>query len=89
MVAHAHGDALTSGAEASPFYFNASHWRAIDGLLNDDLGPLSELAQDFDDLSIGSYPFQRDGVFGAQIVIRGTDGARVSAAMSRLSEMFP
>ncbi|MTJ05003.1 competence/damage-inducible protein A [Sediminimonas qiaohouensis] len=51
-------------------------------------GPLRTLAEDFPDLSIGSYPFQSDGVFGAQIVIRGSDGARVDAAMHRLCEAF-
>ncbi|SFL64341.1 competence/damage-inducible protein A [Shimia aestuarii] len=54
----------------------------------DIAGPLGALAADFSDLSIGSYPFQKDGVFGANIVIRGTDGARVDAAMTRLAEMF-
>ncbi|NIZ11152.1 molybdopterin-binding protein [Pseudooceanicola sp. HF7] len=52
-------------------------------------GPLSDLARDFPALSIGSYPFQRDGVFGANIVIRGADGAEVDAAMARLAELFP
>lgn len=54
----------------------------------DIAGPLGELAIDFPDLSIGSYPFQKDGVYGAQIVIRGQDGAQVDAAMMRLSRMF-
>lgn len=52
-------------------------------------GPLSELAADFPDLSIGSYPYQQDGAYGANIVIRGQDGARIDAAMSRLSDLFP
>ncbi|MFC6686887.1 competence/damage-inducible protein A [Jhaorihella thermophila] len=49
-------------------------------------GPLARLAADFPDLSIGSYPFQKDGAFGTNIVIRGQDGARVDAAMLRLAE---
>jgi len=52
-------------------------------------GPLSTLARDFPDLAMGSYPFVRNGVFGAQVVIRGTDGARVDAAMLRLAALFP
>ncbi len=51
-------------------------------------GPLRALAAEFPDLSFGSYPFQTDGVFGAQIVVRGSDGARVDAAMKRLCEAF-
>ncbi|ANT62643.1 molybdopterin-binding protein [Salipiger sp. CCB-MM3] len=52
-------------------------------------GPLAQLAADFPDLSIGSYPFQKDGIYGANIVIRGSEGARVDAAMTRLAALFP
>ncbi len=55
----------------------------------DIAGPLTALAQKFSDLSIGSYPFQRNGVYGANIVIRGQDGARVDEAMVRLKDLFP
>ena len=55
----------------------------------DIAGPLGELAREFDDLQMGSYPYQKDGVHGANVVIRGSDGARVSAAMARLSQLFP
>ena len=54
----------------------------------DIAGPLADLAADFPDLSVGSYPFQRDGVFGAQIVIRGTDGDQVDSAILRLGRSF-
>ncbi|NBR88768.1 MAG: competence/damage-inducible protein A [Rhodobacteraceae bacterium] len=50
---------------------------------------LTDLAQRYSNLSIGSYPFQRDGIYGANIVIRGTDGAEVDAAMAELSKLFP
>ena len=46
------------------------------------------LAADFPDLSMGSYPFIRNGAHGTNLVIRGTDGARVDAAMGRLAAMF-
>ncbi|MFA5582261.1 MAG: molybdopterin-binding protein [Paracoccaceae bacterium] len=52
-------------------------------------GPLGQIAADFPDLSIGSYPFHVNGVPGANVVIRGTDGAQVKAAMLRLAERFP
>jgi len=55
----------------------------------DIAGPLGELAQGYPELSIGSYPFQKDGVFGAQVVIRGRDGAQVDAAMQVLRQAFP
>lgn len=52
-------------------------------------GPLRLLAEEYDDLSFGSYPYSMKGVFGANVVVRGTDGARLDAAMVRLQEMFP
>ncbi|MBY6049898.1 competence/damage-inducible protein A [Vannielia litorea] len=50
--------------------------------------PLGALAEEFSDLSFGSYPFQQDGAFGTNIVVRGQDAARVDAAMVRLVELF-
>jgi molybdenum cofactor synthesis domain-containing protein len=55
----------------------------------DIAGPLGELAARYPDLSIGSYPYQMNGVYGANIVIRGQDGALVDAAMAELSAIFP
>ncbi len=55
----------------------------------DIAGPLSELAARYPDLSVGSYPFIRDGCHGAQIVLRGQDGGRLDAAMAELAELFP
>ncbi|MEM7318771.1 MAG: molybdopterin-binding protein [Pseudomonadota bacterium] len=51
----------------------------------DIAGVLSALATDFEDLSIGCYPFQTNGVFGANVVVRGTDGQRIDAAVTRLA----
>jgi molybdopterin-biosynthesis enzyme MoeA-like protein len=51
----------------------------------DIAGPLGRLAADFPDLGIGSYPFQKDGIYGTNVVVRGSDGARVDAAMIRLA----
>ncbi|MBY6067339.1 competence/damage-inducible protein A [Leisingera aquaemixtae] len=48
--------------------------------------PLRALAEAYADLSVGCYPFQKDGAFGANIVIRGTDGARIDAAMTELAK---
>ncbi|MFY0619769.1 competence/damage-inducible protein A [Shimia sp.] len=51
-------------------------------------GPLAELAQKFSDLSFGSYPFQDNGAYGANVVVRGTDGSRIDAAMADLVGTF-
>lgn len=51
-------------------------------------GPFGALAADFPDLSMGSYPFIRNGVHGANLVIRGTDPGRLDQAMARLAALF-
>ena len=63
-------------------------WR-IDRGEGEIAGPLSTLATEFPDLSIGSYPFQENGAYGSNIVIRGTDGGQIDAAMSKLAHLFP
>lgn len=50
---------------------------------------LSSLAGRYPDLSIGSYPFQKDGRYGANVVIRGTSQAEVDTALAALVEAFP
>ncbi|KAJ56983.1 molybdopterin-binding protein [Actibacterium mucosum KCTC 23349] len=47
--------------------------------------PLGALAAEFPDLSIGSYPFQQNGIYGVNVVIRGTDAGRLDAAMTKLA----
>ncbi len=54
----------------------------------DIAGPLGLLAEEFSDLSIGSYPFQDNGIYGANIVVRGTDGPRIDSAMIKLTRIF-
>ena len=61
----------------------------IDRGEGDIAGPLGALAKAYPDLSIGSYPFQKDGKFGANIVIRGTDGGQVDTALAALETQFP
>ncbi len=55
----------------------------------DIAGPLGALAQANPELSIGSYPFQRDGRYGANVVIRGQDAAAVDAAIAEIAAVFP
>ncbi|MCK0151818.1 molybdopterin-binding protein [Marivita sp. S6314] len=54
----------------------------------DIAGPLAIIAEEFPDISIGSYPFQHNGAFGSNVVVRGSDGAQVDAVMKRLSDVF-
>lgn len=50
----------------------------------DIAAPFAALAADFPDLSMGSYPFQQNGAYGTNLVIRGTDADRIADAMTRL-----
>ena len=52
-------------------------------------GPLGAFAEEFPDLSVGSYPFQKDGVYGSNIVVRGSDAAVLDRAMAALKATFP
>ncbi len=61
----------------------------IDRGEGDIAGPLSELAERFPELSIGSYPFQQDGRYGSNVVLRGTDQTVLSTASNALRALFP
>lgn len=47
---------------------------------------LEDIAGRHPDVEIGSYPFSREGRFGASIVVRGTDGGRVDAALDEITK---
>ena len=49
--------------------------------------PLADLAARYPDLSFGSYPYQRNGAYGTQLVVRGTDAAQLDAAMVALAAL--
>ncbi len=55
----------------------------------DIAAPLADLAERYSDLSVGCYPFQDNGIHGANVVVRGSDAARVDAAMGALKQIFP
>lgn len=61
----------------------------IDRGEGDIAGPLAALAADFPDLSIGSYPFQREGRYGSNIVVRGAVAGSVGQAVDALCSIFP
>lgn len=63
-------------------------WRVMRGE-GEIAAPFAALAADFPDLTMGSYPFQVNGAYGTNLVIRGTDPGRIDAAMTRLAAMFP
>lgn len=54
----------------------------------DIAGPLGALAEEYAALSFGSYPFQKDGRYGANVVIRGTEAKEVAKAKAALEALF-
>ncbi len=54
----------------------------------DIAGPLADVAARFPDLSLGSYPFQKDGKFGSNLVVRGPDATMLDRAMAELKALF-
>lgn len=62
----------------------------IDRGEGDIAGPLGALAEEYPMLSMGSYPFQqKNGSYGANVVIRGADAALVRQVKQQLAEIFP
>lgn len=55
----------------------------------DIAGPLGQVAKDHPTLAIGSYPFQKDGKYGAHVVIRGNDQIEIDVAVQKLEAAFP
>lgn len=53
----------------------------------DVAGELRALAEEFGDLSFGSYPFHEGDVYGTNIVVRGAEEARIDAALDRLAAL--
>ena len=66
----------------------AIHSKNVDIYLKegDIAKPLEGIAEAFSDLDVGSYPFIREGRYGANLVVRGTDADRVAAAMDAILE---
>ncbi len=56
-----------------------------EGVIAPDLGALQAR---YEDLEIGSYPFVRQGRFGASFVIRGTDANRIAACAEELEAII-
>ena len=61
----------------------------IDRGEGDIAGPLGTMADANPDLSIGSYPFQLDGRFGVNVVLRGTDADVLQKLAAELRAQFP
>ena len=54
----------------------------------DVAGALGKMADENPDLSFGSYPFIQNGLYGTNLVIRGTDVAALESAAKTLRDLF-
>ena len=54
----------------------------------DVAAPLAAFAKEHSDISVGSYPFQKEGVYGTNLVLRGQDTVRLDAALEGLKKVF-
>jgi molybdenum cofactor synthesis domain-containing protein len=54
----------------------------------DIAAPFAAIAADFPNLSMGSYPFNQNGSFGTNLVVRGTDAAELGRALAQLTKTF-
>ena len=50
----------------------------------DIAGPLERIASKHGDVEIGSYPFKRDGRFGANLVVRGTNEEQLETVLAEI-----
>lgn len=48
-------------------------------------GPLERIAASCPDVEIGSYPFSKQGRFGASLVVRGTDPGRIEHVLAEIT----
>jgi len=62
------------------------HARGVDVFLRegDFALDLERIARAHPEVEIGSYPFHRDGKYGASLVVRGTDEVRVEAVLQEI-----
>jgi molybdopterin-biosynthesis enzyme MoeA-like protein len=51
---------------------------------SDIAAPLAAIADANPEVEIGSYPFSRDGKYGANLVVRGTDRVLIAAVMDAI-----
>ena len=83
-IARSMFEAIAAEFESGPPIFS----RNVDVFLPEGeiAGPLKVIADEFPDIDIGSYPFARDGRFGANLVVRGTDAEQLDVAIGKIVE---
>jgi molybdenum cofactor synthesis domain-containing protein len=66
------------------------HSRSLDIMVGESLfaEDLAEIQDKFSNVSVGSYPFSRDGVYGATIVLRSTQESDLEYCESLVKELI-
>ena len=66
------------------------HSRSLDIMVGESLfaEDLALIQNNFENVSVGSYPFSRDGVYGATIVIRSTQESDLDSCESLVKELI-
>ena len=49
---------------------------------------LAQIQEQFSNVSVGSYPFSRDGVYGATIVLRSSDGSALDSCEKQILNLI-
>ena len=80
--------AMFGAIESDLMHGNPIHSANVDvySREGDFAAQLEAIAEQNSDVEIGSYPFSRDGRFGANIVVRGTDAAHVAAVLAEIKQ---
>lgn len=50
-------------------------------------GPLGDIQDEYPEISLGSYPFFKDNIYGTSLVMRGTDGDKLSLVFGKVQSM--
>ena len=66
------------------------HSRSFDILVGESFfaEKLEEIQQEFNNISIGSYPFSKDGKYGATIVLRSIDNSALDSCETLVKELI-
>lgn len=50
-------------------------------------GSLSDIQDEYPEISLGSYPFFKDNTYGTSLVMRGTDGGKLNLVFGKVQSM--
>ena len=81
-------DFLILATGATHAYFGNDDWAEDAPGLKTIADALTALQNRFDDIDLGSYPFNDEGRYGTTLVARGTDEARLDTVLEALRQLI-